>query len=316
MELELIQYGHDHFSQWDAFCKEANNATFIQSRLFLSYHGDRFKDESVMIFESGKLVGLLPAAQAPGDRELVVSHPGITYGGLIHDGWLSGERTVLALERIREFYRAKGYSRLLYKALPHGYARVPSQDDIYALFRSGAAFDRCNLSCTIDLATQRPLPERRRRGLKKALKASEVTSGPEHLARLWEIVEDNLRRKHDATPVHSLAEMQELLRRFPAEIELRCASVAGTVEAGVVLFKFPRLWHAQYIASSEVGYDTSALDGVFNSAIEDARASGAQYFDFGTSNEDGGLKLNDGLYRFKSEFGGGGMAHPFFLVNV
>ena len=84
------------------------------------------------------------------------------------------------------------------------------------------------------------------------------------------------------------------------------------VVAGVVLFNSTNVWHAQYIASNEIGYSLSALDAIFESLIDVAKTSGALYFDFGTSNEQDGLVLNDGLYRFKSEFGGGGMAHEYY----
>jgi lipid II:glycine glycyltransferase (peptidoglycan interpeptide bridge formation enzyme) len=76
------------------------------------------------------------------------------------------------------------------------------------------------------------------------------------------------------------------------------------------------VWHAQYIASNESGNQVSALDAVFGAAIEEARAGGARYFDFGTSNESAGQVLNDGLFRFKSEFGGGGVAHEYYELAI
>ncbi|WP_293600279.1 GNAT family N-acetyltransferase [Polynucleobacter sp. 39-46-10] len=254
----------------------------------------------------------MPAARARHDSTLVVSHPGATYGGIVHQGWLNGERMIEALEQLKAYYRECGYTKFLYKPLPHGYASVPSQDDLYALFRLGAQRVRCDLSCAIELSARRTPSERRRRGLKKALKAVTLVNGSEQLVGLWDVLAKNLERKHDASPVHSLAELTLLLERFPENIQVRTATIDGVVEAGVVLFSSTNVWHAQYIASSEIGYGVSALDAVFESAIDAARNRGARYFDFGTSNEQGGLVLNDGLYRFKSEFGGGGMAHEYY----
>jgi len=84
----------------------------------------------------------------------------------------------------------------------------------------------------------------------------------------------------------------------------------------VVFFISRSAWHAQYIAASESAYNVSALDAIFDSAISEARKAGARYFDFGTSNEQAGLILNDGLYRFKSEFGGGGVAHEYYELDL
>lgn len=312
MSFDLIRYTDEHESLWDLWCDGAGNATLLHTRKFLSYHGERFEDASVLIFESGRLVGVIPAARALHDSTLVVSHPGATYGGIVHQGWLNGERMIEAFEQMRAYYRECGYKKLLYKPLPHGYACVPSQDDLYAFFRLGAQRVRCDLSCAIDLSARRSPSERRRRGHKKALKAVTLVNGSELLPSLWRVLAGNLKQKHDASPVHSLAELTLLMERFPDNIQVRCATVNGVVEAGVILFNSSNVWHAQYIASSETGYTVSALDAVFESAIDEARKVGTRYFDFGTSNEQSGFVLNDGLYRFKSEFGGGGMAHEYY----
>lgn len=315
MSAELVPYQTQHADAWDAFCASASNATILQTRRFLGYHGERFKDLSLLFMESGKVVGVFPAAQSLSDPAMVVSHPGITYGGLVHQGKVGGARMIEALGAIVGHYAKSGYRRLQYKPLPFIYASVPAQDDLYALFRFGAQRTRCDLSCCIDLAARRPVSERRRRGLKKARAAVKLSSEPRLLGDLWRVVAQNLARKHDARPVHSLEELGTLHERFPNLIQVRCALINGAVEAGVVFFNAARVWHAQYIAASEAAYDVSALDAVFDAAIAEAQHAGARYFDFGTSNEDGGKVLNDGLYRFKSEFGGGGVAHEFYELE-
>jgi hypothetical protein len=246
----------------------------------------------------------------------VISHPGATYGGLVHEGWLSGERMVRALDLLMDHYRILGFGEILYKPLPFIYARAPAQDDLYALFRLGAQCARCELSSTIDLAHRRTPSERRRRALKRAQRTVTVIDGRPHLAALWQVLTENLQREHSAQPVHTLHEIVDLVARFPAAIQVWCAEIAGRVEAGVVLFNSATVWHAQYIASSETGYKCSALDAVFNRAIEVAEQRGIRYFDFGTSNEQAGRVLNEGLYRFKSEFGGGGMVHEHYRLDL
>jgi hypothetical protein len=314
--IEILTYSPEHEAAWDKFCTGSMNGTFLHARRFLSYHGERFKDSSVLIFESQKVVGLFPAAASPTDPRLVVSHPGATYGGVIHRGWLTGMRMIEALAVLRDHYGDRGYERLLYKAIPHIYANAPAQDDLYALFRLGAQRVRCDLSCAIDLFNRQAPSERRRRGLKKAQKAVTLSSDPTFLGELWKVIEENLFRKHRASPVHTLEEVALLMDRFPQQISIHCALLDGHVEAGVVFFNSKNAWHAQYIAASERGYAVAALDAVFDASITAAKAGGARYFDLGTSNVDGGIVLNDGLYRFKVEFGGGGVAHEFFELAL
>lgn len=316
MTIEIVPYNQAHETAWEEFCTGAVNATLLHTRRFLSYHGDRFKDMSVLMMESGKLVGIFPAAESPCDAKLVISHPGITYGGIVHRGWLSGMRMIEALTALSEFYGQAGYQRLHYKVVPFIYATTPAQDDLYVLFRLGAQRVRCDLSCTIDLTNRQPLSERRRRGLKKAQNAVTLSSNPALLGDLWAVITQNLARKHDAKPVHFFTELALLKDRFPEQIIIRCALLDGRVEAGVVFFNSCSVWHAQYIAASESAYDVSALDAVFDAAITEAQQAGARYFDFGTSNEEGGKVLNDGLYRYKSEFGGGGVAHEFYELSL
>lgn len=316
MIIKMVPYLPEHKAAWDKFCAGAVNATLLHTRRFLGYHGERFKDSSVLIVESENVMGVFPAAASPTDPGLVVSHPGATYGGVVHQGWLTGTRMIEALAVLCEHYGSSGYQRLLYKAIPHIYANAPAQDDLYALFRLGAQRVRCDLSCAIDLDHRRAPTERRRRGLKKALKMVTLSSDPALLGELWAVIAQNLARRHNARPVHTLPELDLLMGRFPKQITIHCALLEGRVEAGVVFFNSLHVWHAQYIAASERGYEVSALDAVFDAAITAAQATGARYFDFGISNEDGGKVLNDGLYRFKAEFGGSGVAHEFWEIGL
>jgi hypothetical protein len=316
MTFRVEPFTEAQASDWDRFCDGALNATLLHTRRFLSYHGGRFKDRSLVVMDDASVIGVLPAAEHPADARLVVSHPGATYGGLVHDGHLIGERTLEALSTVADFYRSQGYAAFQYKALPHTYANIPAQDDLYALFRLGATRTRCDLSSTICLSERRPRPDRRRRALKKALSVVSVAWDTLAWPDVWQLIADNLTRKHSASPVHSAEELALLHQRFPEQIRVAWASHNGAPVAAVVLFNTRQVWHAQYIASSELGYETHALDAIFDAAISRATEAGARYFDFGTSNEDAGKTLNSGLYRFKSEFGGGGVAHEFYQLNL
>jgi hypothetical protein len=222
-----------------------------------------------------------------------------------------------AFSAITEYYRDQGFERLRYKAVPAIYHRGPTADDLYALFRLGAKRYRCDLSCAVDLDWRQAVSNRRKRALKKAIKCGvEVSEGLDHAAALWPVIADNLSRRHSVRPVHSLDEITRLSSLFPDNIECVVGRLNSTVLAGVVLFMTPRVTHAQYIASSEEGREISALDAVFEYCIEKAKARGARYFDFGISNENDGHYLNAGLYQYKSEFGGGGVVHEFYEVDL
>jgi lipid II:glycine glycyltransferase (peptidoglycan interpeptide bridge formation enzyme) len=176
---------------------------------------------------------------------------------------------------------------------------------------------RCDLSSCIDLGHPLPRSERRERGLKKALRSGLVVEGgSQHLADLWLVLNDNLQSSHGLKPVHDLEQITLLAERFPREIQCRVARAEKRVVAGLVLFMTPRCAHAQYIASNAEGQSMGALDLLFHTAIQEARSAGGAFFDFGNSNEAQGRVLNQGLHRFKSEFGAGGVVHEHHEITL
>src|SRR5437870_5605049 len=162
-------------------------ATFLHSRRFISYHRDRFVHRSLLLRDArSRLVGVFPAATDPTNEGRVVSHPGITYGGIVHRGVLAGAAMVRAVREIGACYARDGFKALRYQAVPGIYHERPSDDDVYALLSLGARLFRCDLSCAIDLSDRGRRNERRRRAERKASEHGvEVAVGSEHVAELW-----------------------------------------------------------------------------------------------------------------------------------
>src|SRR5258705_4182624 len=258
--MEVLSYAPGAAAAWDEFVARAPMATLLHTRRYLSYHGERFSDVSVLLVdERQRVIAVFPAALDPDDDKCVISHPGVTYGGIVHDGGLRGERMIEALDILRHHYTQQGSTRLRYKAVPYIYQQTPASDDLYALFRIGARRYRCDLSSTINLAARSAASERRRRGLKKALKAGiEIKQEAQFIAPLWSVLEDNLARKHSRKPVHTAEEIAQLHALFPAEIEFVVAMLDGQVEAGVILFFCPPAGYSEFTASNKTGYETCA----------------------------------------------------------
>ena len=105
--------------EWDALVAAAPMGTLLHSRRFLGYHGDRFEDASILLRDdSDRLLGVLPAAIDPADRATVASHPGVTFGGIVHDGRLGGPAMMDALTLVAQHYAERGFSRLRYAPVP------------------------------------------------------------------------------------------------------------------------------------------------------------------------------------------------------
>jgi hypothetical protein len=300
---------------WDALVSRSVNGSFLQTRAFLTYHGSRFIDRSVVIRDERTLVvGCLPAAEHPTLPGVIDSHPGATFGGLIHDGGLWGVDMIRALAAAALHYRERGYKELRYKPVPHLYQRIPSQDDIYALFRLRATRYRCDLTACFELSNRAAVSHGRRDSLRRAKRAGvQVVADWELLAPFWRVLEDALVRQN-AVPTHKLEEIELLHAKFPQSIHLFSALADGGLVAGAILFDLGPVRHTQYLATSDVGRRIGALDAVIGASIDASLGEGFRYFDFGTSNLAEGWVLNDSLYRYKRSFGAGSAAHEHYSL--
>src|SRR5437899_7714674 len=288
--MKVSDYSEEYAELWDEFVAQAPMATFLHSHRFLSCHRDRFQDGSLVIEnEENSLVGLFPAAVDPTHRKRVISHPGITYGGLIHGRELRGEKVLHVLQAVMHHYADRGFESLRYKAIPYVYHQVPSSDDLYALYRLGAVRYRCDLSCAIDLAGRQDPSQRRKRRHNNALKRDiEIEIGSQFAGQLWQVLEDNLGKKYNARPVHSLSEILYLHSSFPKNIEFVVALLRSEIVAGVVLFSTSQVAHTQCTPSSVKNQENEALYSRFENFIRGDPAPGAAYFIFGNSSRDAG----------------------------
>ncbi|HUP99635.1 MAG TPA: GNAT family N-acetyltransferase [Aeromicrobium sp.] len=312
MNLVARPFAENDAADWDAFVDGSVNGTLLHTRRYLGYHRDRFVDRSMLVHRDGSLVAVIAAAHPTGDDSAVVSHPGITYGGLVHGGSMRGSEVREALEACLSVWACE---RFTYKAVPAVYHRMPAVDDVWALFTLGARRTRCDLSWAVDLTVDLTITSNRKRGLARARKA-DVTVSVEasHLAAYWQVLEENLAARHQVRPVHTVEEMAELFTRCSGDIELHAALIGDDVVAGIVVYRTPHAWHAQYIASSALGRQVSALDAVVAFGLERARANGAHWYDFGISNDPTTSSLNEGLYAYKSSYGGGSVLHEHLTL--
>jgi Acetyltransferase (GNAT) domain len=311
-------YEHARLADWDELVARSVNGTFLHSRRFLAYHADRFRDCSLLITDARRrVVGVFPAAADPADPRMVTSHPGLTYGGLVHDGSLSGGSMVRVLGEMAGYYRSVGFTRLRYKAVPYIYHSAPAADDVYGLFRLGARRDGCDLAAVIDLARRGEIRADRRRARRRAEDAGvRVERGWQNAVEFWQILEANLAGRHGAAPTHSLAQIQDLHERFPDEVLLVAAKSGAALLGGCVFLATSVVLQGQYLAASSQGRAVHATDPAIENGIQLARERGCRYVSFGTSTYDRGARLNESQYDFKSSFGARGVVHDHYELAL
>jgi len=306
-------YADDKKTVWDEFVRKSKNGTFLFFRDYMDYHRDRFADHSLLVsLPDGDLLALLPAHRV-GDA--LVSHGGLTYGGFITDDRMGSVLMLDVFASAVAFAKAHGISRLVYKTIPHIYHRLPAEEDRYALLRFGASLMRRDVLTVTRPGERAGLQARRARGARKAASSGIRVEACEDYEGFWRILEWNLSTVHEAKPVHSVAEIRRLHARFPENIRLYAAFLDSALIAGTVIYESPMTAHAQYIASSEAGRTSHALDLVFHHLL-DAVYRDKAYFDFGSSTENEGRDLNAGLVEFKEGFGARAVAHDFYELRT
>ena len=315
--MKIVSFSDDVKKIWDEFVDNSINGTFLHTRKYINYHGDKYKDNSVLIYKKEKLIGLIPAAEDPQNKNNVVSHPGITYGGLIQKGKIKGEENIILFETLKNFYKKKGFKSFIYKVIPSFYNLIPNEDDIYSLFRLKARIIKCDLSSTINLNKNFVQSKRRKRSLRNAyLNNLEIASGEKFINSFWEVLSENLLTKYGVKPVHTIEEIKFLLSLFPNNIECIVCLHQKQLIAGVLLFKNKNVIHTQYISSNDQGKSLNALDFIFDHLINRSKLENLDWFNFGISTENNGLNLNNSLYKFKSEFGAGSSVYYTYHLNL
>ena len=116
--------------EWNLFVAASKNGTFLFDRRFMDYHADRFCDHSLLVYRDQRLYALLPANQKD---DTLVSHGGLTYGGLVTDSRCSAKGVLDAFTAINEYLRQQGFRHVVYKAVPWIYHQLPAEEDLYAL---------------------------------------------------------------------------------------------------------------------------------------------------------------------------------------
>lgn len=281
----------------------------------MEYHKDRFQDSSLLILKDQQIVALLPA-NFDKDKN-IVSHGGLTFGGLVIKAKDKPINTLIYLRAILHFLHEQGVNKMYYKQPPMFYNTCSQDETEYAIFLVNGNLVRIDTTFAIDNFHQ-PInfQERRRRAIKKAEKLGVEIKESTSFQDFWnEILVPNLSERFGVKPVHSLDEITYLSKNNPNKIRQFNAYLNGEIFAGATIFETPLVAHAQYISAKIEGRKNGSIDLLFNKLIN-VIFSDKKYFDFGIVNENEGRTINRGLWDWKEGFGAKVFAHRFYEIET
>lgn len=307
------KYQESDYEPWNAFIGKAKNATFLFHRDFMEYHKERFEDYSLIVLDGNKWVAVLPANRVGNE---VFSHQGLSYGGLVYNESIKLASVIEIFKNILAFLNENKIEKLQVKLMPSIYHQKPAEELNYALFLAQAQLIRRDSLSVIDLFQKNKVSKIRKRGIQKGISNNLEIKEVNDFELFWnEILISNLDKKHNAKPVHTLQEIKRLKTLFPEKIRQFNVYEKKNIVAGTTVFESENVAHCQYISGNEVKNELGGLDLLFHHLITEVFKN-KRFFDFGTSNENQGQKLNEGLSYWKESFGSSTIIHDFYEVET
>jgi len=302
--MKIVKYSSEYEKVWDEFIANSKNGTVFHTRKFLSYHKNKFKDESVLIYKKNRLIGVFPAIEWDGK---IISHKGSTYGGLIVRVKNTLSDNLVMWGNIVDYYQ----NTIEFRKSEYIFDKYPSREVIFAAKKLGFKEVNEELSTCLDLEYVK-LSERRKRAIKKCADLKIVFDDMNY-EKYYEILSSNLKIKYNTTPTHTLDEMKLLKELLPHNYLLVTIYKDSEMIAGIwLVLATDKTAHTFYIAQNYAFSEMQGLSCVVKNIIEYLQKKGFKYLNFGISTENAGEFINKGLFEFKESFGGFGVSRFYF----
>lgn len=313
--MDVVSYNSKYMDSWDNFVYTSRNGALFHTQKFLSYHNNKFQDNSLIFKSKGDIIAVFPAAL---DSGAIFSHPGSSFGGLILGKNVGLSTTYSIIDQLQKYYAIKGFHKIGMRLPPYIYHKMPCDELDFSLFAQGFVVTGHDLSCVIALDSSIIIDDSTARSIRKALNSGLwVSYDSVEWEKYWEILESNLKDKHDVHPTHSLEDILRLKNMFPDKIKLITCYYKDKMVCGVVLFVGnENAFEVFYIAQDYEFQELRALNLVLHNVISWGFVNRFRYMNLGISTEDHGTKVNWGLFKFKEGFGSHSVLRRTYRKNI
>ncbi|WMI68043.1 FemAB family protein [Mangrovimonas sp. YM274] len=302
MKFTVKLYTPNDFDVWNLFVAKAKNSTFLFHRNFMEYHSDRFHDFSLMVFKDSVLKAVLPGNRV---GEVLHSHQGLTFGGLLLEPNIGFEQVNEMISAILEFLPKQGIKQFNVKTLPSFYCKSAANEMTFMLQNKGASLAKTFMVLAVDYAHPLSIHKTKLKHCKRNSDMRFVIKESTDFSLFWnEVLQPRLQSKFDTRPVHSLEEIQLLRERFPKNIKQFDIFYEDRILAGITIFENELVVKSQYGATTKEGEKLRAFDYLFIHLIKHFQGKGKHYFSMGTVMDDSFEQgYNPGLLKQKEELG-------------
>jgi len=301
--VDVVRYNERNMDTWDNFVYSSRNGTLFHTQKFLSYHKNKFTDNSLIFKYKGEIAAVLPAILDESDT--LFSHAGSSFGGLVLRKNAGLGITYAIVNEIIDHCSKNSVKRIMMRLPPYIYHKIPCDELDFSLTALDFKVSSYDLSCVITLDSSIIISDSTARAIRKAIEGGLwVSYDSVEWEKYWKILESNLSDKHDVQPTHTLDEMLRIKNMFPDKIKLITCHLKDKMICGVVLFiGNDNAFEVFYIAQNYEYQEYRALNLVLHNVISWGFMNRFKYMNLGISTEDHGTKVNWGLFKFKEGFG-------------
>ena len=336
MTIEIRKYPGDK-ETWNKFIDESNNGTIFHRLDFLEYHGDKFKanEHHLAWYKDGKLIAVMPMAiflepeilrlDCGGFCHKKVSYVyrtakspyGASYGGIVFKESLSLKDAEEIVQSMVSYLKELNVNKLIITVTPSIYLSKNSNYIDFFLLKCGAECINSDLTCYIDIVEDMNSYFNRsaRKAVKKAIKNDVRVVRNNDVENFYSILSEN-RKKFNATPVHSIDDIEWLMNKMPDDIVLFMAYLDDwTPIAGSLVFKCnDRVILVFYWAHLDEYQQYRPISILVYEISKWAYENGIKFFDYGTQTKD--MEVNYGGSRFKETFNATGVFRKTYKLVI
>lgn len=344
-ETDYLFYHKERFEDFSLMLYNKNElicvfpACFVKSSLETS-------TKAKSLVETLAVVGVSTNDNTP---QILYSHKGLTFGGFIFKdnlSFLEKQKCVLAcIDFLKSSNTENNFKTVIIKPLPSYFQVATKKDESIHRILNDKLLKGEILKVEANLVIQLPknkeeyqnnnyknYSKRKKRNLQKAFKIAlktdlsiEKTDSSIHF---WKIIEDNLRNSHQVLPVHSATEIQLLHDKFPKNIAFFVVKKENEILACSVIFIYQTTLHLQYMAATTEGRKTNALDFLIDELVKNysiyfeknTNTEVLTYLSLGVSELRNAIvnqnSINEGLFKWKEEFGAQLFSHFIYQISM
>lgn len=315
IKFVVRQFDNHDMERWNDFVEKSNEGTIFHRLDFLSYHGNRYKqnEHHLVILKKNKLYGIMPMAIFEQEDTLIAKSPyGASYGGAIFSRHQNYHDSSEIIHAILKYLKEQNITKLVI-TLPTPILYQNYSDTIrLVLVEQGFKCSNRDIVSVVRLEKSNAqsdemllrLPNIKRKALKARKHGVHVVKKAPP-SDFWQVLEKTF-SKLNIEPAHNLAEFQWLNNNFPESVYADVAYISEEPVAAIGYIILNKSVNSSfYLCMDPQKRHTQALSALIYEALDESKQKGFSWFDFGTSSIN--MKGLANIFRFKESFGAVGI---------